>query len=75
MALLTSTLGDARARGVSLVVVSNDINEDLLPDNAETWRYVGFLQRLHRQLAAEADSVVEVVAGCAIEWKMTKEPQ
>ncbi|MGM0858703.1 MAG: bifunctional adenosylcobinamide kinase/adenosylcobinamide-phosphate guanylyltransferase [Pseudomonadota bacterium] len=75
IALLASTLSDARARGVSLVVVSNDINEDLLPDNAETWRYVAFLQRLHVQLAAEADSVLEVVAGRAIEWKMAKEPQ
>ncbi|MDQ7729770.1 bifunctional adenosylcobinamide kinase/adenosylcobinamide-phosphate guanylyltransferase [Halomonas sp. SpR8] len=69
LALLANTLADARARSVHLVVVSNDINETLPPVDAETWRYLAFLQRAHRWLAAEADSVLEVVAGCAIEWK------
>ncbi|MCA1772350.1 MAG: bifunctional adenosylcobinamide kinase/adenosylcobinamide-phosphate guanylyltransferase, partial [Halomonas sp.] len=69
LALLADTLADAQARSVHLVVVSNDINETLPPSDAETWRYLAFLQRAHRWVAAEADSVLEVVAGCAIEWK------
>ncbi|MDQ7733081.1 bifunctional adenosylcobinamide kinase/adenosylcobinamide-phosphate guanylyltransferase [Halomonas sp. SpR1] len=69
MALLANTLSDARARSIYLVIVSNDINEALPPTDTETWRYLTFLQRAHRWLAAEADSVLEVVAGCAIEWK------
>ncbi|QNI03338.1 bifunctional adenosylcobinamide kinase/adenosylcobinamide-phosphate guanylyltransferase [Halomonas sp. SH5A2] len=69
LALLANTLADTRARNVHLVIVSNDINETLPPIDAETWRYLEFLQRAHRWLAAEADSVLEVVAGCAIEWK------
>jgi adenosylcobinamide kinase/adenosylcobinamide-phosphate guanylyltransferase len=72
LALLANTLSDARARSVYLVIVSNDINESLPPTDTETWRYLAFLQRAHRWLAAEADSVVEVVAGCAVEWKPAK---
>lgn len=69
MALFVRSLHDAHARGLHLVIVSNDLNEDLLPSNTETWRYIEFLQRLHRRLAAEAGSVLEVVAGYSIEWK------
>lgn len=72
LALLASMLADARARSIYLVIVSNDINEALPPTDAETWRYLAFLQRTHRWLAAEADSVIEVIAGCALEWKHKK---
>ncbi|MDR5899713.1 bifunctional adenosylcobinamide kinase/adenosylcobinamide-phosphate guanylyltransferase [Halomonas vilamensis] len=79
LTLLVNTLADARARDVHLVIVSNDINETLPPIDAETWRYLAFLQRVHRWLAAEADSVLDVVAGCALpwknkQWKRKKEP-
>ncbi|WP_336274431.1 bifunctional adenosylcobinamide kinase/adenosylcobinamide-phosphate guanylyltransferase [Vreelandella indica] len=73
LALLASTLVDVRARSLYLVIVSNDINEALPPSDAETWRYLAFLQRVHRWLAKEADSVIEVIAGRAIEWKRNKE--
>lgn len=70
---LASGVADARRRGITLVLVSNDVNEALLPgrsdESAETWRYVAFLQRVHCWLAACADSVLEVVAGRALEWK------
>lgn len=69
LALLANALAEARARGLYLVIVSNDINEALPPTDAETWRYLAFLQRAHCWIAAEADSVLEVVAGCAIKWK------
>ncbi|WP_085919863.1 bifunctional adenosylcobinamide kinase/adenosylcobinamide-phosphate guanylyltransferase [Halomonas sp. CSM-2] len=69
LALLAGALADAQARRVHLVIVSNDINETLPPSDVETWRYLAFLQRAHRRVAAEAGSVLEVVAGCAIEWK------
>ncbi|MFI0474096.1 bifunctional adenosylcobinamide kinase/adenosylcobinamide-phosphate guanylyltransferase [Halomonas sp. HMF6819] len=67
---LKKLLGDARDRGLHLVIVSNDLNEAPLPSDPGVWRFVTFLQRLHRLLAQEADSVVEVVAGCAVEWKV-----
>lgn len=72
LALLATTLTHARSRRLHLVIVSNDINETLPPSDTETWRYLAFLQRAHRYLATEADSVLEVIAGCAIEWKDNK---
>jgi adenosylcobinamide kinase/adenosylcobinamide-phosphate guanylyltransferase len=73
LSLLARVIADARARSLYIVVVSNDINEALPPVDAETWRYLAFLQRAHCWLAKEADSVIEVVAGVAIEWKPDKE--
>ncbi|PRY59389.1 adenosylcobinamide kinase /adenosylcobinamide-phosphate guanylyltransferase [Vreelandella songnenensis] len=67
--LLENAVHAARSQHQHLVLVSNDLNEDLLPNDEETWRYLGFLQGLHRWLAAEADSVLEVVGGLGIEWK------
>ncbi|PMR71435.1 bifunctional adenosylcobinamide kinase/adenosylcobinamide-phosphate guanylyltransferase [Halomonas heilongjiangensis] len=67
--VLGELLARARGQSIALVVVSNDINEDLPPRDPEVWRYLAFLQRLHRQLAIEADRVVEVVAGLPIDWK------
>ena len=72
LVLLARTLADARARSMHLVIVSNDINEALPPTDADTWRYLAFLQRAHCWLAKEADSVIEVVAGCVIDWKTAK---
>lgn len=73
LADLHECLESARQRGVALVIVSNDLNEALLPgrsnENAEIWRYVDFLQRAHRLVSQRADSVLEVVAGQRIEWK------
>ena len=60
---------DARARDITLVIVSNDLNEAPLPNDPYTLRYVEFLQMLHRWLAAEAERVIEVVAGQGVEWK------
>lgn len=76
LTLLKKTVGSATARHVHLVIVSNDINEALPPTDPDTWRYLAFLQRAHRWLATEANSVIEVVAGCAVEWKAReREPQ
>ncbi|MDR5867704.1 bifunctional adenosylcobinamide kinase/adenosylcobinamide-phosphate guanylyltransferase [Halomonas koreensis] len=66
---LARLLATARRRDLDLVVVSNDLNEDLPPRESLVWRYLAFLQRLHRDLAAEADRVIEVVAGQPIDWK------
>ncbi len=68
-AMLAAGLAEARRRGLALVVVSNDLNEDLPPRDALVWSYLAFLQALHRDLAAASDRVIEVVAGRAIDWK------
>lgn len=68
-AMLGRVIETARTRDIALVVVSNDLNEEPSPTDVETWRYLVFLQRLHCRLAREADKVVEVVAGIAVDWK------
>lgn len=68
-AMLSAGLHEARRRELALAVVSNDLNEEPPPRDALVWRYLAFLQALHRDLAAEADRVIEVAAGRAIEWK------
>lgn len=72
-ALLARVIEIARERDIVLVIVSNDLNQDLLPADAETWRYLAFLQRLHCRLAQEADRVIEVVAGLPSDWKPAAE--
>ena len=67
--MLRQLIDTARRREITLVVVSNDLNEELPPRDEMVWRYLAFLQRLHRDLAHQADRVVEVVAGCSIDWK------
>lgn len=71
--MLMRVLESVRARRITLVVVSNDLNEGLPPQDSETWRYLAFLQRLHCLLARKADSVVEVVAGLPLEWASGEE--
>lgn len=68
-AMLQRLVEDARQRGIALVVVSNDLNEELPPSDALVWEYLAYLQRLHRDLAQYADRVIEVVAGCSVDWK------
>ncbi|MCP1367375.1 bifunctional adenosylcobinamide kinase/adenosylcobinamide-phosphate guanylyltransferase, partial [Halomonas sp. BBD48] len=69
VAMLRVVMHEARARALDLVVVSNDVNEGLPVRDAEVQRYVAFLQRLHREVVAEAEVVVQVVAGLPAYWK------
>lgn len=75
LAMLQQLVIDARRRDIALVVVSNDINEDLPPTDALVRQYLAFLQALHRDLAQQADRVIEVVAGCWIDWKVPHGPE
>lgn len=69
LGVLTGALATARARRLALVIVSNDLNEGMPPENDEVWRYLAFLQRVHCLVAHEADEVVQVVAGLPQVWK------
>ncbi|MCD8190006.1 MAG: bifunctional adenosylcobinamide kinase/adenosylcobinamide-phosphate guanylyltransferase [Clostridiales bacterium] len=61
-----------RAQAGELVVVTNEIFSDGVIYPPETARYLDILARLNRQLAAQADRVVEVAAGIPIFWKGEK---
>ncbi len=57
------------AQAGELVVVTNEIFSDGVTYPPETARYLDVLAWLNRQLAAQADRVVEVAAGIPIFWK------
>ncbi|MBA2780023.1 bifunctional adenosylcobinamide kinase/adenosylcobinamide-phosphate guanylyltransferase [Billgrantia kenyensis] len=69
IAMLERLLSEARRRDVALVIVSNDVNEGMPPEDAEVWRYLAFLQRVHCLVAQEADEVIQVMAGLPLVWK------
>ncbi|QOR39477.1 bifunctional adenosylcobinamide kinase/adenosylcobinamide-phosphate guanylyltransferase [Billgrantia diversa] len=69
IAMVKRALAEARQRDVALVIVSNDVNEGMPPDDDEVWRYLAFLQRVHCLVAHEADEVEQVVAGLPRSWK------
>ncbi|GGX82532.1 adenosylcobinamide kinase/adenosylcobinamide phosphate guanyltransferase [Litchfieldella qijiaojingensis] len=69
LAMIDTMLSRARARNIALVVVSNDVNEEVPPRDAEVRRYLAFLQRLHRRVAHEAELAIQVVAGLPMYWK------
>ncbi len=69
IAMVERLLAEARRRDIALVIVSNDVNEGMLPVDEETWRYLAFLQRVHCRMAQEADEVIQVMAGLPQVWK------
>lgn len=52
-----------------LVVVSGDLFRDGVDYPSETGAYLDLLARLHRDLAAQADRVTELVCGLPVHWK------
>ena len=52
-----------------LVVVSGDLFRDGVDYPPETGAYLDLLARLHRDLAARADRVTELVCGLPVHWK------
>ncbi|WP_202080361.1 bifunctional adenosylcobinamide kinase/adenosylcobinamide-phosphate guanylyltransferase [Caldalkalibacillus salinus] len=62
-------LSVASTRAIELIIVSNDINEDLIIDNDMVHQYVHILQMLHQILVNKATYVLQVVGGLPHVWK------
>ena len=62
-------LASVQKQSEHLVVISNDIHRDGVGYPPETECYLDLLSRLHQELAAQADLVVEVVCGLPVFWK------
>lgn len=59
-----------KKKGLSLVVVSNDLNEGIPLKNDEVCRYIYTLELLHKEIVTLADEVIQVAAGIPLYWKM-----
>lgn len=57
----------AQCRG--MVIVTNEIFSDGVRYDAQTEQYLDLLGRINRQLAEQAEQVMEVVCGIPILWK------
>ena len=62
-------LDRVRERSEHLVIISNDLHRDGETYSRETELYLDLMARLHRDLAARADRVVEVVCALPVFWK------
>jgi hypothetical protein len=62
-------LTDARARGIALVLVSNEVGMGVVPAYPLGRRYRDGLGRLNQAVAARSDPVLLVVAGLAIDLR------
>ena len=74
-AVLVGALVRRLALGAGLCLAPGSDGEPPADDRLQLTRVAPIVQRAHSWLAKEADSVIEVVAGRAIEWKPDKEPK
>ncbi|WP_169819190.1 bifunctional adenosylcobinamide kinase/adenosylcobinamide-phosphate guanylyltransferase [Anaerobacillus arseniciselenatis] len=61
-----------RHKGLSLIIVSNDLNEGLPQSNLLVNDYIFILESLHKRIVNEADYAVEVITGIPTYWKGEK---
>jgi adenosylcobinamide kinase/adenosylcobinamide-phosphate guanylyltransferase len=69
LAEIDALLADARARGTSLVLVSNEVGLGVVPAYPLGRRYRDALGRVNQRVASRADDVLLTVAGLALDLK------
>jgi adenosylcobinamide kinase/adenosylcobinamide-phosphate guanylyltransferase len=63
------SLATAAKHELSLIFVSNDVNEGVPIHHQEVSRYIRILEHIHRLIVERSDQAVQVVSGIPIVWK------
>ncbi|MGG4489091.1 bifunctional adenosylcobinamide kinase/adenosylcobinamide-phosphate guanylyltransferase [Metabacillus idriensis] len=67
---LERTLSIARKKECTLYIVSNDVNEGFPIQDKYVANYISCLEDLHKLTVREADTVLEVICGIPVAWKI-----
>lgn len=59
----------AREKRLTVIMVSNDVNEDIPIQDKGVQNYVFGLQAVHKYVASRSDHAIQVIAGYPIYWK------
>ncbi|MCM3595720.1 bifunctional adenosylcobinamide kinase/adenosylcobinamide-phosphate guanylyltransferase [Metabacillus idriensis] len=70
---LEKTLSIARKKEFNLFIVSNDVNEGFPIQDKYVANYISCLEALHKLTVKEADTVLEVICGIPVVWKIKGE--
>ncbi len=66
---MSNLIQEARTQSMDLILVSNDLNESSIPDDAFVQTYVQVLQKLHIAIVDAADTAIQMHAGVPLIWK------
>lgn len=66
---LKNMLDETYKRQLSLIVVSNDVNEGLPATTETVSEFMRILESIHHIVVQEADEVTQVIAGLPLHWK------
>ena len=66
---IEQTVALARDKKMTVIFVSNDLNEDLPIEDDGVQKYVYSLEAVHKCAVSNCDQAIQVVAGCPILWK------
>ena len=59
----------AKDKDITVIFVSNDLNEDIPIQDIGVQKYVYSLESVHKCAVKHCDQAIQVTAGCPIRWK------
>lgn len=59
----------AKEKQLTIVFVSNDLNEEIPIQDEGVQNYVYSLQTVHKYIVSQCDTAIQVIAGCPFYWK------
>lgn len=59
----------AQQKQMTVILVSNDVNEEIPIKDAGVQHYVRSLEEVHKYVVKNANQAIQVIAGCPVRWK------